>query len=151
MPMLFVNGTNDFAYPLDSYKKSYRSVKGPRTLCVTVRMPHGHQAGWAPKEIGLFVNSILDDRKPLAKIGKVSRKDKLVTMNFDSIIPVKCAALHYTTNTGAWKEREWKTIAAQTEGNSATANLPALKDVTWFFTLTDKRDATVSSEHETIK
>lgn len=27
MPMLFVNGTNDFAYPMDSYQKSYRLVK----------------------------------------------------------------------------------------------------------------------------
>lgn len=114
-------------------------------------MPHGHQAGWAPKEIGLFVNSILDDRKPLAKIGKVSRKDKQVTMNFQSELPIKSAALHYTTGTGAWKERKWETIAVRTEGNSATATLPVLKDATWFFTLTDKRDATVSSEHQTIK
>ena len=28
-PILFVNGTNDFAYPLDSYQKSYRAVPGP--------------------------------------------------------------------------------------------------------------------------
>ena len=34
-PILFVNGTNDFAYPLGSYRKSYRLVNGPRTLCVT--------------------------------------------------------------------------------------------------------------------
>ena len=27
MPLLFVNGTNDFAYPLDSYQRSYRLVK----------------------------------------------------------------------------------------------------------------------------
>ena len=30
MPMLFVNGTNDFAYPLDSYQKTYRLVKDRR-------------------------------------------------------------------------------------------------------------------------
>ena len=44
-PILFVNGTNDFAYPLDSYQKSYQLVKVPTDLCVTVRMPHGHPAG----------------------------------------------------------------------------------------------------------
>jgi len=48
MPMLFVNGTNDFAYPLDSYMKSYTLPKGPRSIRVTVKMPHGHGAGWAP-------------------------------------------------------------------------------------------------------
>src|SRR5436190_14588419 len=58
MPVLFVNGTNDFAYPLDSYQKTYRLVKN-HTLCVTVNMPHGHQQGWAPVEIGRFVDSHL--------------------------------------------------------------------------------------------
>ncbi|MBM3457692.1 MAG: alpha/beta fold hydrolase, partial [Armatimonadetes bacterium] len=43
IPVLWVNGTNDFAYPLDSYRKSYRLPTGSRTLCVTVKMPHGHQ------------------------------------------------------------------------------------------------------------
>src|SRR5262245_7807203 len=55
MPVLFVNGTNDFAYPLDSYKKSYQLVKD-RNLCVTVKMPHGHSQGWAPVEIGIFAD-----------------------------------------------------------------------------------------------
>ena len=31
-PILFINGTNDFAYPLDSYQKSYRLVPG-RSIC----------------------------------------------------------------------------------------------------------------------
>ncbi len=48
-PILFVNGTNDFAYPLDSYQKSYRLVTSPTTLSVTVNMPHSHPVGWAPK------------------------------------------------------------------------------------------------------
>ena len=61
-PILFVNGTNDFAYPLDSYQKSYQLVKAPVDLCVTVKMPHGHSEGWRPKEIGLFVDSVLDAR-----------------------------------------------------------------------------------------
>jgi len=151
MPMLFVNGTNDFAYPLDSYQKSYRAVKGPHTLCIKVRMPHGHQAGWAPKEIGIFVDSILTKGKPLTKIGEVSRKEKLITANFQNEVPIKSAALHYTTGTGSWKEREWKTIAAETGNKTVTATLPSLAGVTWFIALTDERDATVSSKHETIK
>ena len=73
MPMLFVNGTNDFAYPLDSYQKSYRLVKD-RTLCVTVNMPHGHPQGWAPVEIGLFVDQHLRKGKPLAQIESVQAR-----------------------------------------------------------------------------
>jgi hypothetical protein len=32
MPMLWITGPNDFAYPPDSWQKSYRLPKGPRTL-----------------------------------------------------------------------------------------------------------------------
>ncbi|MFO1093691.1 MAG: alpha/beta fold hydrolase [Planctomycetaceae bacterium] len=41
MPILFVNGTNDFAYPLDSYMRSFDAVPGsvPKQFCVTVNMP----------------------------------------------------------------------------------------------------------------
>ena len=31
MPVLFINGTNDFAYPLDSYAKTYGLVKASTT------------------------------------------------------------------------------------------------------------------------
>src|SRR5262245_8514623 len=31
MPILWVNGTNDFAYPMDSWQKSYRLPKSPST------------------------------------------------------------------------------------------------------------------------
>ena len=68
-PILFVNGTNDFAYPLGSYQKSYRLVtKAPVDLCVTVNMPHGHEPGWAPREIGLFVDSVLKGGTPLPRL-----------------------------------------------------------------------------------
>jgi len=149
MPMLFVNGTNDFAYPLDSYQKTYRSAKGPRTLCVTVRMPHGHTPGWNPVEIGLFVDSVLENGKALAKIGEVSREGKAVSLAFESAVLIKSAALHYTTDTGMWKERKWKSIAAKINGKQVNATLPNLADTTWFLTLTDERGATVSSEHQT--
>ena len=43
MPVFFINGTNDFAYPLDSYAKTYGLVKSERDFRITVNMPHGHQ------------------------------------------------------------------------------------------------------------
>ncbi|MEI8019085.1 MAG: acetylxylan esterase, partial [Schlesneria sp.] len=52
MPILWVNGTNDFAYPMDSWKKSYLLPTGQRDLCLRVRMPHGHgPVGENPEEI----------------------------------------------------------------------------------------------------
>jgi PhoPQ-activated pathogenicity-related protein len=147
MPTLFVNGTNDFAYPLDSYRKSYSLVRGPRTLCVTVKMPHSHPAGWAPKEIGLFVDSVLAGGKPLAQFERASRSGPKVSAAFKAAVPIKEAQLHYTTDTGVWAKRNWTSVPARVDGHTVTAELPADKGVVYFLTIKDERGAVVSTEH----
>ncbi len=149
MPMLFVNGTNDFAYPLDSYRKSYRLVKD-RTLCVTIRLPHGHPQGWAPVEIGLFVDQHLRKGKPLARITDVQREGKTVTVRFDSKAPIRSAALCYTSDGGPWQKRLWKSLPLKVEAGRVQAELPTARPLVYFVTLTDDRKATVSTEHEEL-
>ena len=151
MPMLFVNGTNDFAYPLDSYKKSYRLVTGPRTLCITVRMPHGHSQGWAATEIGLFVDSILRAGPPLPKIGRALRDGRTIQAQVETQVPVREAALHYTVDEGPWQDRHWKTIPADVRNDRVQSTLPVAARLTYFLTLTDTRGATVSTEHEVLE
>ena len=150
IPMLWVNGTNDVAGTLDFYQKGYRRVRGPRTLCVTVGMLHSHPHGWAPKEIGIFVDSMLRNGQPLARFEKIERQGRQVTATLQASVPVKQAALHYTTDTGDWKQRKWQSVPAKIEGNRITAELPTDKGIAWFLTATDDRDATVSTEHEVI-
>jgi dienelactone hydrolase len=149
MPVLFVNGTNDFAYPLDSYQKSYRLVRD-RALCVTVNMPHGHPQGWAPVEIGLFIDQHLRGGKPLAALGAVKHDGGRVEAPFRSEVPVARAALHFTTDTGSWKERRWQTRPAEVKGKAIRAELPQARPLVFFLTLTDSRDATVSTEHQAL-
>lgn len=151
IPILFVNGTNDFAYPLDSYQKCYRLVRGPRTLCITVKMPHGHVEGWTPKEIGIFVDSVLTDGTPLARITRTARQGNKVAVNYTSAVPIREAALHYTKDKGQWQTREWQTIPAQLQENTANAELPATSGITYFLTIKDDRGAVVSTEHETLE
>ncbi len=152
IPTLWVNGTNDFAYPMDSHKKSYHLVKGPRTLCITVRMPHGHEQGWAPKEIGLFIDHHLagEKPKPFAKVGTITRSGSQVSAAFSSDIEIKSAGLHYTTDQGIWKDRKWQSLGTTIKDGNVTATLPAEKSIVYFFTLTDERGVTVSSEHEEL-
>jgi dienelactone hydrolase len=149
MPVLFVNGTNDSAYPLDSYQKSYRLVK-KRTLCVTVNMPHGHRQGWAPVEIGLFVDQHLKVGKPLARVESVRRDGDRVEVAFRSEVPITRAALHFTTDAGVWKDRKWHTQDVKVDGTTIHAKLPEARPLVYFITLTDDRKATVSTEHETL-
>ncbi len=149
MPVLFVNGTNDFAYPMGSYQKSYRLVKD-RTLCVTVNMPHGHRQGWAPVEIGLFVDQQLRGGKPLTRIESAQRDGNKVEVKFRSEVPVTSAALHYTTDGGPWPKRKWQTREVKVDGTTVRAELPEGRPLVYFLTLTDERKATVSTEHEVL-
>ena len=57
-PILFVNGTTDFAYPMDSYQKTYRLVPERwRHISMAVNRPHGHI--WTFPEVDAFVGSVL--------------------------------------------------------------------------------------------
>ena len=147
MPMLWVNGTNDHFYPLDSYQRSYRLPSGPRTLCVTVRMPHGHPSGWRPVEIGLFADQVLRGGKPLAKLGPMQVKGRDVTATVEAAVPIAKASLHYTTDAGIWEKRQWKTEPARLADGTVRATLPAVRPLVFFLTLSDRRGATVSAEH----
>lgn len=146
MPVFFVNGTNDFAYPLDSYAKTYRLVKGKRNLRITVNMPHSHQQGWAPKEIGLFIDQYLRGGLPLPTIAIPQIIGGKLRAEIKSKVALVSAKLHYTTGAGPVNKREWESISAQVEGKVIDSPSPPDEATIWFVTATDKRGATVSSE-----
>jgi cephalosporin-C deacetylase-like acetyl esterase len=149
MPMLWVNGTNDFAYPMDSWKKSWQLPESPQTLCLRIRMPHGHGvAGENPDEIRVFADSILNNGKPLAKITHLDVKDDKATATFESEVPVLSAELCITRSTAKWPDREWETLPADidVDNSQVSAKLPA--DATVFYlNLFDDRHCVVSTEH----
>jgi len=146
-PILFVNGTNDFAYPLDSYQKSCRAVPGEVDVRIEVRMPHGHPQGWAPKEIGLYVDSILTGGDPLPKLGPMKTTDGKATAPFTAKVPAVKGHLHYTTDVGDWKKRTWQTVEAKLADGVISAKLPDARPLVYYLSVTDRRDAMVSTEH----
>ncbi|PHQ32230.1 alpha/beta hydrolase family protein [Rhodopirellula bahusiensis] len=147
VPTLWVNGTHDIHYVLDSYAKSYTKVRGPRTMRIEPRMRHGHQAGWNPPEIQIFVDSILKNTTPLPTVGQMHVSDNgTVTLPFQSTTKITQARLHYTTETGLRSKRKWKHIQGViADGEIMAKGLPAEAN-TWLVTLTDDRGALVSSE-----
>lgn len=145
MPVFFVNGTNDFAYWMESYAKTYGLVKGARNYCITVNMPHGHEAGWAPKEIGLFIDQYLIGGTPMAKVENAEATGDTVHATVQSEMPLKTAALHYTTDTRRSPDRVWETTPAVFDAGRIHAPAPPADTKIWFFTVTDERDAVVSS------
>ncbi|MBI3880876.1 MAG: dienelactone hydrolase family protein [Verrucomicrobia bacterium] len=145
VPILWVNGTSDVHYPLDSYQKSFDAVPGKKQMRIEVEMRHGHPPGWAPPEIGLFIDSFCRDGKPLPVPGKITTKGDEVRLAFKSGVPVKSATLHYTTDTGLRSKREWKNFPAQIGKGVVTAPKPSADANTWFIALTDERGAMVTS------
>ena len=149
MPLLWVNGTNDFAYPMDSWQKSYRLPKSPRTLCLRVRMPHGHgAAGENPEEIHAFANSILRQDKPLATITEQGLSAEEAWATFKSEVPITKGELAFTRDTGKWQDRKWEQIPAEVDlkTNRVTAKIPTDAKV-FYLNLFDERQCAVSTQH----
>jgi len=146
MPMFFVNGTNDFAYPLDSYSKTYELVKGKRNFRITVNMPHGHQQGWALKEIGLFVDQYLKGGVPLATIMRPKLTNGQVRAEVKSKTVSISANLHYTTGTLPINKLSWESIPAHIDGKFIISPAPPDEATIWFLSIKDSREVIVSSE-----
>ena len=146
VPIFFVNGDRDIHYPLDSYVKSYSLVKGPRTIRIEVGMGHSHRAGWAPEEIGLFVDSRCKNGDALAIVGKPERNGKSVEVTYQAVVPLKSAKLNYTLDEGPLAKRVWKSIDANVTDDKITCGLPPKGTKIWLFSTIDERDAEVTSE-----
>ena len=149
MPMLWVNGTNDFAYPMDSWQKSYRLTKSSPTLCLRIRMPHGHgAAGENPEEIHIFANSILKQGKPLTSITEQGASADEAWATFKSDVSITKAELSFTRDTGKWQDRKWEQIPAtiDVKTNRVTAKIPADAKV-FYLNLFDDRQCAVSTQH----
>ncbi len=149
VPILFVNGSNDVHYVLDSYMKSHAVAPGEKHIRIQVNMPHGHPAGWAPQEIGLFIDSKCRGGTALPVPGKIEIKEGHVRLGCLSATALRKAELHYTADTGLRSERKWTTapavIAAASGTSIITAPKPPPDANTWFISITDERDAMVST------
>jgi dienelactone hydrolase len=146
VPLFWVNGTHDRHYVLDSYAKSYSLASGPRTMRIEPRMGHSHPAGWAPKEIEIFVDSVLAGGVPLPEVGPMEVQEDRVSVPFRSETEVASAELHFTRDAGLRSEREWESLPARLEAGAAVAEGLPEDANTWVLTLVDERGAMVSSE-----
>ena len=152
LPMLWVDGTNDFAYPMDSLQKSYRLARGPQTLVLRVRMPHGHGGpGENPEEIHAFADQLLMGKPPLAHIKKAGREGDNVWAKYESPTPIVKAELNYTKDSGKWQDRKWETNPAKIDetAHQVSATLPVGTTV-YYLNLIDQHELVVSSEHEEL-
>lgn len=158
MPKLWVTGTNDFAYPLDSLGKSVQVAGGRSTLSIRVRMPHGHGgAGENPEEIRAFADSIVNGGEPLDVAFGVFQVGLGLMGVFLREMPITKAELVWTRDVGDWKARRWETTETQispiTEEAKAQYGRPGMgtaipipsKATAYFWNVTDQKGRVVSS------
>jgi cephalosporin-C deacetylase-like acetyl esterase/lysophospholipase L1-like esterase len=146
-PVLFLNGTHDFAYPPDSYRRTYSLVpEEVRTLSLRVDLDHGHI--WTFGEVDAFADSVLrpgPGSPPLVRMGPLELMDGKASAVIAGGGPVAGAELHVTTMTGDWVKRVWRTMPAEVSGNAVSAVLPAERPLTYFFTVKDGRGLVTST------
>lgn len=82
-PILFLTGTNDRYYPLDSHRASFLRVRPElRHLAVLERMKHGHV--WTFPEVDRFVDSVLRGGPPTPAVGAMTVREGIVHPKSDS-------------------------------------------------------------------
>lgn len=149
-PLLFLTGTCDFAYPMDSLQKTYGLVKSPVTLSVEINRPHGHI--WRFPEVDAFIDSHLRGGDPLQKVGPLKIADGVATADWEEVVPFTKAELNYTADTGNWQKRKWVSVPAGcvTAGVGAStifAPLPTNRPLVAYLRVADSRTNWVSTAH----
>lgn len=132
-PMLWVDGTNDFAFSLDRVRRSAALAAGASHAFSThLRMVHGHgEPGEGPREILAFADHFARGGKDVVRIGETRVENGTVSAKFDPCgRKIVHAQLLWTTD-GAdvkWSQRYWHDAGIagfDPESGTVSAPLPA--------------------------
>jgi cephalosporin-C deacetylase-like acetyl esterase len=147
MPMLFVNGGKDFAYPPDSHAKIAALVKAPgKNIRFTPNLRHGH-IFHRPKAIEVFIEHHLRGGVGLPLVLNPVTANGKVTASVKTSAKLTSAKLCYTTEKlpGSAAARKWIEKPATIADNRILADQPPKDATIWFLTVSDERETTVSS------
>jgi dienelactone hydrolase len=152
MPMLWVSGDLDFAYPLGPLQKSYRLPPGDRYLAIRHAMPHGHPSGEGPPEILALASQLFSQGVPLARATAQGIDGQKAWAQFAAQEPLLKAQVVSTKDVGPWTKRQWSVAEAELDKTVArvTATLPEGTRA-FYFNLFDARDCVASSEHVEVE
>ena len=150
-PFLWVDGTNDFAFPLDSVRKSADLVKDSAFTTV-VRMEHAHVPGENPPEILAFADHYARGRKDIVRIVAAKTENGVLTVDFNAHgRRVVRAEFVWTAGTEAdWQKRRYERKDVpdfRPESRTVSAPVPADAQV-WSLSLVTDDGLRFSSSPE---
>ncbi|HIF35073.1 MAG TPA: alpha/beta fold hydrolase [Planctomycetaceae bacterium] len=145
MPIMFLNGTNDFAYPMDSYAKTAALVRSEKNFSIQLQMRHGHIFDFP--EFFLFIDQYIKGATPMPVVATPEVADGQLSARVKTATKLVSARLHYTTGPHREnKSRKWISMPLAVDGNKIQGKAAPAEATVWYVDVTDERDALVSSQ-----
>lgn len=125
MPILWVTGSNDYFFPLDSLQRGYDLLpKAPR-LAVRVRMPHGHPPAGDPSEIKAFADHFAFGKPALPEISmSVEGRRLSAGWNGYGRKAVLSELIFTVSPDNEWRKREYKALPVPFADGKLSAEIP---------------------------
>ncbi len=145
MPLMFLNGTNDFAYPMDSYAKTCALVRSKKNYSIQLKMKHGHIFDFP--EFFLFVDQYILNGTPMPEVARPVIKKNKVAALVKAETALVDAKLYYTTAPHDQnRSRTWEIVDLAINGNRIHGDAPPKDAKVWYVAVRDERKAIASSE-----
>jgi len=142
VPMLFINGTNDFAYFVENWQRTANLAKDAK-LSMIPELKHSHLHGAEPEEIYSFISQELEDNSEFISSIKVKQKGNKAKYSIKQVNEQQEVYLAYTTDSNRSPEREWKLKALDKVKGKIT--VPTNAEL-WYIYWLDDRGNRRSSE-----
>ncbi len=112
MPMLFINGTNDFAYDVESWQKTVNLASEAQQLLIH-EMVHNHKMGAEPEEIAKFMEDAFTNKSEKPVLEKVKKIGKWFMAKYENGDDITEAQFIYTLDAINNEDRKWVTSPAR--------------------------------------
>ncbi|WP_162339591.1 alpha/beta hydrolase family protein [Cyclobacterium salsum] len=107
VPMLFINGTNDFAYFVENWQKTAHLARNGEYAMIP-ELKHSHLHGAEPGEIYRFISTMLEDKNDFNSSIKLKEKGGKARYSISQASGE--ISLVYTTDATRSPDRKWKRI-----------------------------------------
>jgi len=147
LPMFWATGTNDTAFYLDSWQKTYRQAEGERTLRLIQNWTHDYNTPWSTPEFFSYADAFVKGGAPLLRVTATGESDAEAWAIYAGTRAVKGGDLLYTVDTGDYVSRSWHVVSADLDeaGRKVSSNVP--NDATAYcFTIEDESGQFISSD-----
>ncbi|MDA3961315.1 MAG: acetylxylan esterase [Planctomycetota bacterium] len=112
-PTLWVNGDEDFAFPLDAWAASGEQItQATVQRSIHHAMAHGQSQGAEPEELHAFARHHLCGGPALPMLSAPHQQDGRLHAMVTTDVTIASAECILSADTGLWNEREWRLTEA---------------------------------------